>query len=139
MAHPAGRVEAFLEAERQRHIQQGTKSEINVANAYTEVLKLSLIQGCPVFTAAEVTLMHYSVKTAKHDSIQIELSADPDRHKKKAHRAVLTDADIDGLLRVCAQHGDRLSAARFQVILLVGCACGMIRQSWYHLIKDVPS
>ena len=44
-AHPATKVRAFLESERQRHIQQGTQPGISVANAFTEMVKLSMIQG----------------------------------------------------------------------------------------------
>ncbi len=58
----------------------------------------------------------------------MHLSYDP---KTRADRAVLTNEDTEDFSKVCAQQGDRLAAARAQVILLVGCltgfrACGMI-------------
>ncbi len=88
--------------------------------------------------------MKSAVSRAKHDSKQQQLRAEPDLARTKANRDVLTDADSDELLRVCAQNSDRLAAARFRVILLVGCAtgfraCGMIHQTWFNLIKDVPN
>jgi len=144
LAHPVAKIAAFLESEWQRHIQRGTQPGINVANAYTEVHKLSLIQGCPTFGNAELAHMEAVVARAENDSMQIERNADPDRLKTKANRAVLTDADKNKFLKVCAQQGDRLAAARAQVILLVGCAtgfraCGMIHQTYFHLIRDVPN
>jgi len=143
-AYPADTVEAFLESERLRHVQQGTQPGLNVANAYTELDKLSRLQGCPAFTQTEVDLMKSAVGRARHDSKQQQLEAEPDLARTKANRDVLTDADSDELLRVCAQNSDRLAAARFRVILLVGCAtgfraCGMIHQTWFNLIKDVPN
>jgi hypothetical protein len=88
--------------------------------------------------------MKSAVGRARHDSKQQQLEAEPDLARTKANRDVLTDADSDELLRVCAQNSDRLAAARFRVILLVGCAtgfraCGMIHQTWFNLIKDVPN
>ena len=143
-AYPADTVEAFLESERLRHLQQGNKPGLNVENTYTEVCKLSRIQGCPSFTQAEEEFMKSAVVRARDDSRQQELNAKPDLAKTKANRSVLTDEERDQLLKVCAQGSDRLAAARFQVILLVGCAtgfraCGMIHQTWFNLIKDVPN
>jgi len=43
-AYSADTVEAFLESERLRHVQQGNQPGLNVKNAYTEVHKLSEIQ-----------------------------------------------------------------------------------------------
>ncbi len=143
-AYPADTVEAFLESERLRHVQQGNHPGLNVANAYTELHKLNEIQGCPAFTQTEIHLMKSAVVRARHDSKQTQLSAEPDLAETKANRDVLTDADSDKLLRVCAQNRDRSAAARFRVVLLVGCAtgfraCGMIHQTWFHLIKDAPN
>jgi len=88
--------------------------------------------------------MKSAVGRARHDSTQKQVSAEPNLAGTKANRDVLTDADSDKLLRVCAQNRDRLAAARFQVVHLVGCAtgfraCGMIHQTWFNLIKDVPN
>ena len=44
----------MLDSERQRHIQQGTQPGFNVAGAFTEVDRLSIIQGCPKINNAEV-------------------------------------------------------------------------------------
>ena len=78
--------------------------------------------------------MKSAVGRAKYDSKQQQLGAEPDLGRTKANRDVLTDADGDELLRVCAQNSDRLAAACCRVILLVGCAtgfraCGMIHQT----------
>jgi len=88
LAHPAAKIQAFLESERQRHIQQGTKPGINVANAYTEVHKLSLIQGCPTLTEADVAHMKAVVARAEDDSMQIERNADP--RQKQTELCLLT-------------------------------------------------
>ncbi|DBA90927.1 TPA: hypothetical protein ACH3X1_016137 [Trebouxia sp. C0004] len=144
LAYPADTIEAFLDSERLRHLQQGTQPLLNIANAYTELDKLSRLQGCPAFTQIEVDLMKSAVGRARHDSKQQQLGAEPDLARTKANRDVLTNADSDELVRVCAQNSDRLAAARFRVILLVGCAtgfraCGMIHQTWFNLIKDIPN
>ena len=97
---PADTVEAFLEFERLRHVQQGNQPGLNVANAYTQVYKLSKIQGCPAFTQTEIHLMKSAVGRARHDSTQKQVSAEPDLAETKANRDVLTDADSDKLLRV---------------------------------------
>ena len=81
LAHPATKVAAFLESERQRHVYQGTKPGLNAANAFTEMDKLSVIQGCPEFSSAELTHMRAAVARAENDSMQTERNADPDRHK----------------------------------------------------------
>ncbi len=99
-ASPADTVEAFLESERLRHVQQGNQPGLNVENAYTELHKLSEIQGSPAFTQTEIHLMKSAVGRAKHDSKQKQLSTEPDLAETKANRDVLTDADSDKLLRV---------------------------------------
>ncbi len=104
-AHPATKVAAFLESERQRHIQQGTQPGINVANAFTEVVKLSTIQECPSFENAEIDHKKAVVVRAKNDSIQQNCSAELDYSKTRADRAVLTDEDIENFLETCAQQG----------------------------------
>ena len=43
---------------------------LNIANAYTELDKLSRLQGCPAFTQIEVDLMKSAVGRAKHDGQQ---------------------------------------------------------------------
>ena len=118
LAHPATKIAAFLESERQRHIQQGTQAGMNVANALTEVVKLSMIQGCPSFDNAEIDHIKAVVVRAKNDSIQQNRSAELDY--------------------------SNLGAARAQVILLVGCAtgfraCGMIHLNYYNLIRTGPN
>lgn len=143
-AHPATKVAAFLESEKQRHIQQGTQPGINVANAFTEVVKLSTIQECPSFENAEIDHIKAVVVRAKNDSIQQNRSAEPDYSKTRADRAVLTNEDIKNFLETCAQQGDHLGAARAHVILLVGCAtgfkaCGMIHLTFYNLIRTGPN
>jgi len=55
--------------------------------------------------------MKSAVGRARHDSKQQQLEAEPDLARTKANRDVLTDADSDELLRVCAQNSDRLAAA----------------------------
>lgn len=141
-AYPATRVAAFLESERQRHIRQGTSPAINVANAFTEMVRLSAIQGCPDFNSAEMAHMQVVGGIAMLDSVQQKLTADPD-FKRRGNQAVLTCDDIENYLTVCSQQGIRLAAMRAKVILLIGCAtgfraCGMIHMTCYNLIKDAP-
>ena len=137
-------VAAFLESQRQRPIQQGTQPGINVANAFTEVVKLSMIQGCPSFENAQIDHIKAVVVGAKNDSIQQNRSAELDYSKTRADRAVLTDEDIKNFLEMCAQQGDHLGAARAQVILLIGCAtgfraCSMIHLTSYNMIRTEPN
>jgi hypothetical protein len=47
--------------------------------------------------------MKSAVGRARHDSMQTQLSAEPDLAETKANRDVLTNADSDKLLRVCAE------------------------------------
>jgi len=108
-AHPAVKVAAFRESERQRHILQGTQPGINVANAFTEMDKLSMMQGCPKFDSAGIDHMKAVVARANNDSVQQNRSADLDYSKTRADRAVLTDEDTENLLKVCAQHVHRSS------------------------------
>ena len=143
LAHPATKVTAFLESERQTHTARHT-AWINVANAFSEMDKLSMIQGCPTFKDADLAHMKAVIARANNDIVQQNRSADLYYSKTKANRAVLTNEDTENFLKVCAQQGDRLAAARAQVILLVGCAtgfraCGMIHQTYYNLIRDVPN
>ncbi len=77
-AHLAAKAAAFLKPERQRHIQQGTQPGINVANAFTEMDKLSMIQGCPKFDDADIGHMEAVVARANNDSVQQSRSADLD-------------------------------------------------------------
>jgi len=102
-AYPADTIEAFLESERLRHLEQGNQPGLNVANANTEIHRLSEIQGCPAFTQIEIDLMKSAVGRARHDRMQTQLSAEPDLAETKANRDVLTNADSDKLLRVCAE------------------------------------
>ena len=143
-AHPATKVRAFLESERQRHIQQGTQPGINVANAFTEMIKLSMIQGCPSFDNAASNHMKAVVARAKNDSAQENRIAELDYSKSRADRAVLTDEDTENFFEVCLQQGDHLAAARAQVILLIACAtgfraCSMIHLTYYNMIRTEPN
>ncbi|DBA96157.1 TPA: hypothetical protein ACH3X1_015639 [Trebouxia sp. C0004] len=97
LAYPADTIEAFIDSERLRHLQQGTQPGFNVANAQTELDKLSRLQGCPAFTQIEVDLMKSAVDRARHDSKQQQLGAEPDLARTKTKRDVLTDADSDEL------------------------------------------
>ena len=143
-ARPATKVIAFLESERQRHIQQGTQPGINVANAFTELVKLSMIQGCPSFDNAAIDHMKAVVARAKNDIAQQNRIAELDYSKSRADRAVLTDEDTENFFEVCLQQGDHLAAARAQVILLIGCAtgfraCSMIHLTYYNMIRTEPN
>ena len=93
-AYPATRVAAFLESERQRHIWQGTSPAVNVANAFTEMVRLSAIQGCPDFNSAEMAHMQVLGGIAMLDRVQQNLTADPD-FKRRGNQAVLTSDDIE--------------------------------------------
>ena len=86
LAYPADTIEAFLDSERLRHLQQGTQPRLSVANAYTELDKLSRLQGCPAFTQTEVDLMKSAVGRAQHDSKQQQLGTEPDLGRTKANR-----------------------------------------------------
>ncbi len=108
------------------------------------MVKLSMIQGCPSFDYAAINHIKAVVARAKNDSAQQNCIAELDYSKSRADRAVLTDEDTENFLEVCSQQGDRLAAARAQVILLIGCAtgfraCGMIHLTYYNMIRTEPN
>ena len=121
-----------------------TKIHSNVKRAYTEIVKLGELQGCPLPTIAEQDHMKSVLARARIDSQQQELNAAKDHSRVRKNAETLTDADISNLLRVCALEDDRQAGARAQVMILVGCAtgfraCGMIHQTWFNLIRDRPN
>ncbi len=138
-AFPAIKVAAFLESERQRHIETGNQPGLNVEHAFTEMNRLSFIQGCPLFNSAEIAHMKSPVAKSKNDSVQKHRNA-----AKRRQTEELTEEDIHNLLRVCALQNKPLAAAQAKVIVRAVCAtgfraCGMIHQTYYNLIRDVPN
>ncbi len=100
--------EEFLQAERLRHRYPGKNVEI----AFTQFKKLCTIRGCPNFSEDELIYMDEVVSMAKCDSTQAERSRPVDENKRQKDRNIITAAEVQKLLRVCADMPDRLTAAR---------------------------
>jgi len=110
----------FLEAQRLRHNNPGKNVEI----AFTQFKKLCTIRGCPKFSESEHRFMHAVVSMAKCDSTQAVRSRPVDENKREMDRNIITAAEVQKLLRVCADMPDRLTAARAKELLLVNILTG---------------
>ncbi|DBA90684.1 TPA: hypothetical protein ACH3X1_003901 [Trebouxia sp. C0004] len=108
------------------------------------MVKLSMILRCPSFDNAAIDHIKAVVARAKNDSAEQNRIAELVYSKSRADRAVLTNEDTNNFLELWSQQGDRLAAARAQVILLIGCAtgfraCGMIHLTYYNMIRTEPN
>lgn len=103
----------FLEAERLRHNNPGKNVEI----AFTQFQKLCTIRGCPKFSESEHRFMHAVVSMAKCDSAQAERSRPVDENKRQMDRNIITSADLQEMLKVCADMPDRSAASRAKALI----------------------
>ncbi len=120
--------EEFLEAERLRHNNPGENLQI----AVNQFKKLCRIRGRPIFSEAEQTYMHAVVTKAKKDRVQAVRSRPVNENKMEMNRNIITSADLQELLKVCAVMPDRLTAARAKALILVNVLTGepIASQSW---------
>lgn len=110
----------FLEQERLRHPNPGD----NVKIAFTQFKRLCAIRGCPPFSSSEHFFMAKEVSKAKNDSAHAALTRPVDGDKSCQDRNIITSAELQELLRVCADKPDRLKAARAEALLAVNVMTG---------------
>ena len=98
----------FLEDERLRHPSPG----YNLQKAFTEFKRLCAIRGCPSFNSDELFYMAKEVSEARKASAHAALTRPVDEDKSCQDRNIITSAELQELLKVCADMPDRLQAAR---------------------------
>ncbi|DBA65693.1 TPA: hypothetical protein ACH3X2_000740 [Trebouxia sp. C0005] len=110
----------FLEEERLRHPNPGD----NVKIAFTQFKRLCAIRGCPPFSSGEHFLLAKEVSEARKDSAHAALTRPVDEDQSCQDRNIITSAELQELLRVCADMPDRLKAARAEALLAVNLMTG---------------
>ena len=112
--------QAFLEKERLRHTNPGDNLKI----AFTQFKRLCAIRGCPPFSSAEQFFMAKEVSEARKASAHAALTRPVDEDRSFQDRNIITLAELQELLRVCADMRDRLKAARAEALLAVNMMTG---------------
>lgn len=98
----------FLQFEREGLPNPGKNVEIYL----NQFKKLCKIRGCPDFSTCEEIYMHHVVAKARKDSAVAARSRPVNGNRKRMDRSIISSADLQKLLRVCADMPDRLAAAR---------------------------
>jgi len=114
------RGESFLQAERERHQNPGE----NIKIALTQFQKLCQTRGCPGFSKGEIACLHAVVNKARDDRATNARSNPVDKNRKVRDRNVITSQELEQVLRICADDGDRLKAARAMALILVNDLTG---------------
>lgn len=104
---------AFLQYERQRLPNSGKRVEVYL----NHFKKLCTIRGCPDFSKNETIYMHNVVTKARKTSAQAARSRPADENKKQMDRSIISSADLEELLTVCASMPDRVAAARATALI----------------------
>ena len=110
----------FLEQERLRHTNPGDNLKI----AFTQFKRLCAIRGCPSFNSEELFYMAKEVSEARKASADAALTRPVDEDRSCEDRSIITSAELQQLLRVCAGMPDRLKAARAEALLAVNVMTG---------------
>ena len=110
----------FLEQERLRHTNPGDNLKI----AFTQFKRLCAIRGCPPFSSGEHFFMAKEVSEANKASAHAALTRPVDEDRSCQDRSIITSAELQELLRVCAGMPDRLKAARAEALLAVNVMTG---------------
>ena len=110
----------FLEQEQKRLPNPGDNLKI----AFTQFKRLCAIRGCPPFSPGEHFFMAKEVSEARKDSAHAALTRPVDEDKSCQDRSIITSAELQELLRVCADMPDRLKAARAEALLTVNVMTG---------------
>jgi len=141
--YPATRVATYLKVDLHRNTNAGNKGiGSNVQDTLNSLRKLARIQGCPIFTAVDISLMTAVINTA-HRATQAKALQTPNDHDKSAqNRQTLTSTDKENFLAVCARAA-RLLGARAQVLaqleLQTGFrGCEAIHASWFEMQLQMP-
>ncbi|DBA86781.1 TPA: hypothetical protein ACH3X1_016624 [Trebouxia sp. C0004] len=141
--YPATRVAIYLKVDLDRNINAGNKGiGNNVGDTLNSLRKLARIQGCPVFTAADISLMTAVINTA-HQATQAKALQTPKDHDKSAqNRQTLTSADIENIFAVCAG-APGLLGARAQVLAQLEWqtgfrGCEAVHATYYGMQLQTP-
>jgi len=94
--------------------------------AFTQLKKLCDIRGCPAFSKAEHFFRCREVSEARKDSALAARSRPVDENKKLMDRSIVSSADLQELLRVCADMPDRLAAARAAAVIKTSQLTGVL-------------
>ena len=94
--------------------------------AFTKLKKLCDIRGCPAFSKAEHFFRCREVSEARKDSALAARSRPVDENKKLMDRSIVSSADLQELLRVCADMPDRLAAARAAAVIKTSQLTGVL-------------
>ena len=123
----------FLEHERLRHTNPGDNLKI----AFTQFNRLCAIRGCPPFSPDEYFFMAKEVSEARKASAHAALTRPVDEDKSCQDRNIITSAELQELLRVCADMPDRLQAARAEALLAVNVMTGerSALQTWLCAVQ----
>ncbi len=121
----AGPGQEFLEQERLRHKSPGDNLKIS----FTQLKKLCEIRGCPAFSKDEQFFLRREVSQARKDSALAARSRPVDENKKQMDRSIISSADLQELLRVCADMPDRLAAARAAAVIKTSRLTGELAEA----------
>ena len=117
--------EAYLQAQRLEGLRLGHKNVgKNVEIQVNQFKKLCTIRGCPEFSKDEEIYMHNVVTKARKDSAQAARSRAVNENRKEGDRGIISSADLQELLRVCADMPDRLAAARATALIMTSRLTG---------------
>ncbi len=141
--YPATRVATYLKVDLDRNINAGNKGiGNNVQDTLNSLRKLARIQGCPVFTATDISLMTAVINTA-HRATQAKALETPNDHDKSAqNRQTLTSTDIENIFAVCAR-APGLLGARAQVLAQLEWqtgfrGCEAVHATYYGMQLQTP-
>ena len=110
--------EAYLQAQRLEGLRLGHKNVgKNVEIQLNQFKKLCRIRGCPDFSTNEEIYLHNVVTKSRKDSAIAARSRPVNENKKRMDSGIITSADLQELLRVCADMPDRLAAARATALI----------------------
>ena len=117
--------EAYLQAQRSEGLRLGHKNVgKNVEIQLNQFKKLCTIRGCPEFSKDEEIYMHNVVTKARKDSAQAARSRAVNENRKEVDKGIISSADLQELLRVCADMPDRLAAARATALIMTSRLTG---------------
>lgn len=117
--------EAFLQAQRSAGLRLGHKNVgKNVEIQLNQFQKLCTIRGCPEFSKNEGIYLHNVITKVSKDSALAARSRPVDENKKQMDRSIISSADLQELLRVCADMPDRLAATRATALIKVSLLTG---------------
>jgi len=121
------RGEEFLQAERARHLEAGSKNPgEDVRKTFAQFKKLRCMQGRPKLNDTEHAYMQNVVSMTQNDGAEAAISRPVDENKKQLDRTTLTSQNVEQVLSVIASMPDRLQlqAARARALFLLNMQTG---------------